>query len=232
MGDNKRTPRAMGQLTVGTTDDNDGIGTTIVGGQPHKGRRPARGIPVGVERVLYAAAVDQVFRAELLEDRVEAPRSRGFSLTDSEQAMLRFIPEAQLLASIDGMDTSAENLKRRSFMQVVAAGAVTVAAGEVVAGCSDDDKEPPKDVGTESMVDMGVRPDDGFSPDMGVRPNDIAPPPEGGSPDMGVRPSDIGPDAPPIQGIKPDMPPSVKDGAPQDVVMPHEVGSYGIRPKG
>ena len=215
MGDHKRAPRAMGQLTVGTTEDHhEGIGTTIVGGQPPStGRRPASGIPVGVERVLFAAAVDPVFRVELMEDREGAPRSRGFSLTDSERAMLRFIPEVQLQASIEGMDTSAENLERRSFMQVVAAGAVTVAAGEVVAGCSDDDKVPA----------------------------DMAPASEGFSPDKGIRPKDTGPDGPAIQGIRPgldskgiqpDMPPGVKDAAPKDVTITPEVGSYGIRPKG
>ena len=215
MGDRRRAPRAMGQLTVGSTEDHDeGIGTTIVGGQPPRsGRQPAGSIPVGMERVLYAAAVDQLFRAELMEDREEAIRSRGFSLTDSERAMLRFTPEAQLKASIDGMDTSKENLERRSFMQVVAAGAVTVAAGEVVAGCSDDDKVPTEDLGPDlGPATEGIRPDRG--PDSPAS--------------QGIRPGPDGPSA----GIQPDMPSVNKDAAPKDVIITPEVGSYGIRPKG
>lgn len=210
MGDRPRTPRAMGQLTVGKHQDLDqGVGTTIVGGQPPGGGRKLARVPVGMERVLYAAAVDAVFRGALMADRQQAVQSRGFALTPSEQAMLKAIPEAQLAASIDGMDTSAENVERRSFLQVVAASAVTVAAGEVVAGCSDDDD---KDAGKK--VDMG--PDTGPATD-GIRP-DLGP--DTGPAVQGIRP---GLDS---AGISPDLP------QPRDAMIVPEVASYGIRPKG
>ena len=228
MGDRTRTPRAMGQLTVGSTDDNEGIGTTIVGGQPPRvGRRPAASIPVGIERVLYAAAVDRVFRDELLADRAAAPGARGLALTDSEQAMLRVIPEVQLLATIEGMDTSPENLERRSFMQVVAAGAVTVAAGEVVAGCTDDDDDKvPSDMAPTS---------EGFNADRGIRPDGLG---VDSPATQGIRPgpdsAGILPDLPSgVNGIQPDLPPGVKEAGPVDIVVaPEGSASYGIRPKG
>lgn len=210
MGDKTREPRAMGQLTVGSSEGD--------GGQPPQ--RPARSVPVGMERVFYAAAVDPVFLDELLADRVEAAQSRGFALTDSELAMLRVVPEVQLRTMVAGMDTSPENLERRSFMQLVAAGAVTMAAGEVVAGCSDDD-DVSRDMAPASegiRPDMGIR--DGIVPDrpatQGIRPG---PDSAGILPDM---PSGV-------KGIQPDMPQGAKDAT---VVPDSGAGSYGIRPKG
>jgi len=140
-------------------------GPTIVGGQPPRAKKVLKGVPVGVERVLLAAADDEAFRDELRRDRAAAVEGKG--LRDSERAILQAIPEGQLFSMIDGIDTSETNLKRRSFMRVVAATAVTAAAGKALAGCGDDDAPPPdsKVPEPDGQVDRGIRPD---LPDSGV----------------------------------------------------------------
>lgn len=151
----------MSEDTRDAPDQIEGqVGTTIVGGQP-RGRRELLNIHVGVEKVLYTAAVDPEFRRALLADRAAAVEAQGFALLDSELAMLRAVPEAQLLASIDGMDLSDDNLQRRTFLRAVAASAATVIVGESVAGCD--------------MADDGSRPDDiGLKPDAGPGKDSIA----------------------------------------------------------
>ena len=140
----------------------------------HEGRRS---IPVGVEQVLYAAAVDEAFRDDLISRRDAAVRERGFVLKETELATLRMVPEDQLRSSIRGIDTSAANLRRRTFLGAVAAGATAVS----LAGCD----EP---------VATGIRPDDlgsdGPPPVTGIRPDltEAAPadgPAEGGPRDAG-----------------------------------------------
>ena len=105
-------------------------------------------VPVGVEKVLFVAATDEQFRQALLTDRRRAVQERGLSLRPSELALLAAVPDQQLCVAIDGMDTSPTNVRRRTFMRVVAATAATVAAVEAL-GCSDDN------------VSTGIRPDMG-----------------------------------------------------------------------
>jgi len=169
-------PRAMGQLQA---DDPSDIGTTIVGGQPPGPRRKkVSGVPVGIERVLYAAAVDPEFRARLLAEREEAAKSRGFTLRDSELAILRLTPAAQLKSAIDGLDTTEHSLKRRTFMRAVAASVVTLAAADTLGAC-----------GEEAV--KGIRPDSGFD-SGGIRPDtggaDMTLEIDSGEVDRGIRP--------------------------------------------
>jgi hypothetical protein len=179
----------MGQLTVG---EDAGSGTTIVGGQPRSARRPSKGIPVGVEQVLYAAAVDDAFCEELLADREAALDAREIKLRDSELAMLRMVPAEQLRTTIAGMDTSPENLRRRAFLGAVAAGSAVVALG----ACSD-----PVETGIRpdsTVVDLG--PDagleqDGPPPVTGIRPDYDAGAPTEDGPEVSsdsVEPADLG----------------------------------------
>jgi len=84
-------------------------------------------VPVGVEKVLFTAALEPEFRARLLQDRGSAAIDRGFQLRPSEIEMLRLVPAAQLEAAIDRLDTSGANLERRGFMRAVAASALTLA---------------------------------------------------------------------------------------------------------
>jgi len=138
-------------------------------------------VPVGMEKVLFAAASDQHFMEELFEDREAAVEARGFRLRDSEMAMLRMIPDEHLRSAINGLDTSDRNLERRNFMRAVAATAVTVAAADALSGCSDDsDKDSgpsPKDSGPPDQrpPDQGGNTVDSSTLDLGPAPVGIRP---------------------------------------------------------
>lgn len=99
-------------------------------------------VPVGLEQMLFAAAVDPGFHAELIRDRELAVARRGVELTASESAVLAIATDAQLAAMIDRIDTSEQNLKRRKFMRAVAATAVTLAAGTGLGACGGPGDEP------------------------------------------------------------------------------------------
>lgn len=120
-------------------------------------------IPVGVEQVLILAAREPAFQRALLRDRQEALQDRGLVLEPSEQAMLAAVPAQQLQAAVASVDVSPENVERRGFLRVVAAGAMTVAAAEALAACGDD-------------ADTGIRPDTGVRRDF----------PYAGLPDRGI----------------------------------------------
>jgi len=147
----------------------------------HNESTAIKDVPMGLESVIYAAAVDGAFCRALLEDPLAAVEQRQMALRSSETAMLRAIPRAQLQASIDAVDTAPDNLRRRTFLRAVAAGALTLSAAEALQGCS-------------STGDTGSRPY----------------PYDKGNPDQGMdsKASDLGP-AP--TGIRPDLPPSVSD---------------------
>jgi len=182
MSDDRSRPRAMGQLGADVDDSDSGSGTTIVGGQPPgQTRRSLQNVPVGMERLLWAAATDAAFREVLLRDRDAAAVARGFALRPSEVTMLRLAPREQLTAAIDGLDTSSASLERRTFMRAVAASVVTLAAGDALSGCGDEGAKVDTWRGMESG---GIRPDDLPRPgaDAGVRID--APPP---AVDAGVR---------------------------------------------
>jgi len=180
--DSKRRPRAMGQFS---SDDDSGSGTTIVGGQPPGVRRRSlEGVPIGLEKVLYAAAVDAEFRARLLRDRDGAVAGLGLELRPSELTALRLAPAAQLQAAIDGLDISVENLERRRFMRTVAGSIATVVGADVLVGCgSAATGSRPGDW----RVDSGR---DGMA-SAGVRANDLG---RDGMASAGVRANDLGPD--------------------------------------
>ncbi len=193
--------RAMGQLTA---DNPVKAGPTIVGGQPPREGGTLKGVPVGIERVLFLAAVDPVFKEALLAgDREAVVEDRGLEMKPSELAMLRFVPASQLKATIEGVDTSEENVERRTFMHAVAVGAEAVASAEAFSGCDD-------------AVD-GIRPD--------TKPH--------AKDATGIRP-DMPPYGKDSAGFKGDMPPAAQDGEPPDqsnveVSVP-SVNSTGIRP--
>src|SRR5512136_763652 len=92
-------------------------------------------VPVGLEQILYLAAVDAEFREALLRDREAALAARGLALRPSELAMLRVAPREQLESTIAGLDTSPANLERRGFLRAVAATVAGAAAGVALGGC-------------------------------------------------------------------------------------------------
>jgi len=164
----------------------------------HEGRR--RGIPVGVEQVLYAAAVDEAFCEALISRRDAAVRERGFALKETELAMLRAIPEHQLRSSVRNIDISASNLRRRTFLGAVAAGAAAVSLTEC-GGTADTGSRP------DLPLDLGQ---DGPPPVTGIRPDLTEAAPPDGPAEGGPR--DAGPEVSP------------------DSVEPADMGSFGIRP--
>ncbi len=116
-------------------------GTTIVGGQPDGQRREGlQAVPVGLEQILFAAATEQSFREELLDDREGAVARRGFKLVETERSILAAAPKGQLETMISRIDTSRSNLQRRDFMRAVAATLVTLAAGTTLSACSKADE--------------------------------------------------------------------------------------------
>jgi hypothetical protein len=141
-------------------------------------RRSPVSVPVGLEKVLYAAAVNPAFREALLRDREIAAEAAGLQLKPSELAMLRVAPESQLVAAIESLDISDSNVKRRGFMGKVAAAAVTIAAGACTPLPGDPDAAATDAAKVDTMtVDIpaagGVRPDDGIDVDAAVR--DVSP---------------------------------------------------------
>lgn len=144
-------------------------------------------IPIGVERVLYMAAVEPDFFEALLRDPEAAARGRGLELRASELAVLRHAPRDQLRATVRGMDTSPASLERRTFLGVVAAGAAVASLG----GCSEDD-DPTRGIRPDAWPDAedptrGIRPD-AVLPDAGPAEagGDTVPPPDAAS--YGIRP--------------------------------------------
>ncbi len=140
-------------------------------------------VPVGLEQLLLTAAVDPVFREELIRDWEGAASSRGLRLTQSESSVLRIMTESQLEVMIDRIDTSEKNLAKRSFLRSVAATVLTLAAGTSLQACGGAD-ETAKDTGApfkgdiqqaevevpvpEPMPPTGIRPD--VSPTTDVKP--------------------------------------------------------------
>jgi hypothetical protein len=110
------------------------------------GKKKTISVPVGLEQLLYIAAGDAEFRAELIRDRARAAERRGLELTGSERAVLAIAPDEQLEAMIDHIDASEQNLAKRRFMRAVAATAVTLAAGTGLGacGCSGDKPAAPQ----------------------------------------------------------------------------------------
>ena len=178
------------------------VGTTIVGGQPPKDRQISVSVPAGVEKLLYLAATDGSVREELIRDRDRAADGHGVTLTESEAAMVRLAPAAQLGAMIDALDVSSANVQRRRFLQAVAASAAAVTAGAALAGCSDDDDKVKVDskTGLDAMagVDAQIKPSidcGGIQPDISYL--ETAPVKDvqvdvGGPKPAGIRPEDGG----------------------------------------
>ena len=112
---------------------------TIVGGRPRARRKRKVRVPIGIEKVLYRAAADSLFRESLFRDRQGAVNEAGFRLLESELAILRSVPDSVLTTMIDKIDLKKHG--KRKFMRAVgtcALAATTAAAG---AGCPVDDSD-------------------------------------------------------------------------------------------
>ena len=175
--------------------------TTIVGGQPSSKSTELAQIPVGIQRLLRLASLDEGFRCELVEHRAGAARAAGVELRAAEEAILNAVPASQLEQMARMMPPPAP--PRREFLRQTAATAVVLLGGaafaEAASACSPRDTPPPDhirmagqqvDVPPEPSADAGlgptsVDPNERIMPNAGVRP-EPAPPPEPGLPNAGA----------------------------------------------
>jgi hypothetical protein len=152
-------------------------------------------LPRSIERILADAANDDEFREHLLRDRLEATRSRGYELTETEKAILLSVPEAQLLIVLSSMPEGVRPPDPGQAVQVPMAepagirpnppvkgirpGRVVLAAAATAAVAG----------GAVTLCSMGVRPDrpdatqPASLPDSGPSEDGGAEGNAGGSPD-------------------------------------------------
>jgi hypothetical protein len=210
----------MGVLSGGDA----AAGTTIVGGQPGETRRGARQhVPVGLERVLFAAAADPEFRSALFADREAALAARGFALTSSERAVLGNLPEEQLAAMVRRLDVSRENLERREFLRNVAGTVIALAAGTALDACSGNGGQAGAQGGAPFLGPYDKTPDASTPPEPPPQPPFVEPgPPAGIRPDIPEPPR---PEPNSTGGIRPDKPPPMLD-----IDAPDSHPTRGIRP--
>jgi hypothetical protein len=133
----------------------------MFGGTPPSTDAGQRPLPTGIQALLRLAAVDADFRRKLLESRGAAAAEAGVELTPSEQAVLQAAPAAQLELMIDSVPPP----DRRSFLQGVAASAVTVLGGAALAEAAR----------LEDLTAKGGARPDVPQPTRGIRP-DVPPP--------------------------------------------------------
>ncbi|MFH1434133.1 MAG: hypothetical protein ABIJ56_00315 [Pseudomonadota bacterium] len=124
-------------------------------------------IPVGIEKVLYRAAIDPAFRDLLLADRKKAVESEHMMLSPSEMTILGNVSASALRIMIDRIKPLGHG--RKKFMKSVAAAVVTLASGTAAIACDcqhstcggimPDYYEDRVDLMEEQDIIDGVRPD-------------------------------------------------------------------------
>jgi len=115
---------------------------------------PTPPVPVGIQRLLRLAAVDEAFRAQLLEKRDAVARAAGVELTETERAVLRAASEAQLDAMAKHLPPPAS--PRREFFRQTAATAAAVLAGSALLASESCRKERRSEAG-HSAADRWYR---------------------------------------------------------------------------
>jgi hypothetical protein len=141
-----------------------GVRTTVVGGRPRKRSTATIRIPIGIERILYRAAVDPKFREQLHADRDSAIRSSGIRLLPSERMIIATVNDNALDSMIDRIHPEMHG--KRRFMQSVAASFITLATGTAVLTCTEQacgGIEPDQDFLKSDIVETDTK----FSEVMG-----------------------------------------------------------------
>ncbi len=139
-----------------------------------KGIRNSEGayheVPIGMERLLGLAAVDDRLAEELERDPLALADGCGITLEVTERAMLAATPPAALRSMLSGIRVGLAPPDRREFMQNAAVIVAALAVGGVaaVSGCKKTTPEPSAP-GPSKSPDMGTTP-----PDMGTTPPDMA----------------------------------------------------------
>ena len=152
---------------IDVTEGEELVRTTIVGGQPRQVPKVRVSIRVGLERVLYRAAVDARFREALLAERGKALDAAGLVLSDNEAAILGVVSREALESMIRNVRPHVS--RERRFMKAVAATFVTLATG--TAGCEGGTAELDAynnlTLGDSGLVDheTTMYPDAGISPE-------------------------------------------------------------------
>ena len=193
----------MKQRVNHSTGEREAVRTTIVGGRPPGSGRDNGSIPRGMEVLIKKAAVDPEFRSVLLEKRTEAANLIGLELTPSEAAMMKTIPERQLLSIVS--HTDVPDRERRVFLGKAAAAMLGVLGAGVAGSCREAYTAGIKPDKTRN-ISKGIEPDvpDKMPVTDGIRPD--VPDESGERVTQGVRP-DVPKNVPAPTGIRPDVPP-------------------------
>lgn len=140
--------------------------------KPKRGIKRNISVPVGIEKILYLASRDDVFRARLLDDREVALSSSGITLKTSERMMLSFMDASELSTMIDNLKPPKPH--RRKFMNAVAATFVTISAGSLLQACDSDSGKV--DVKEDFVyATNGINPDTVTIEETGVETKGITP---------------------------------------------------------
>lgn len=177
---------ADAEVHVGRTS----VRTTIVGGQPPGNARPLGEVPIGMERLLGLAAVDDRLAAELERDPRSLAEECGITLEPTELSVLAATPPGALRGMLDGIRTGLAEPARREFMKRASVLAVALFAtgGAAAGGCKKTTPDPSPAPGSgpgPGATDMGSP-----SAGMDTPPEDMAPPPRAmtAEPDAGPPP--------------------------------------------
>ena len=119
--------RDLDERAAQVEEGTEAVRRTIVGGRPIDRRRRKVRIPIGVEKVLCAAATDPVFRDRLLTDRADALAGTGLEISAAETSILSAVSEAALRTRIDSIDLKRHR-KRRFFRGIAAASLAATTA--------------------------------------------------------------------------------------------------------
>ena len=172
------------QIEEGT----ESVRRTIVGGRPIDRRRRKVRIPIGIEKVLCAAAADREFSEQLILARADALAGTGLEISAAETAILSAVSEAALRTMIDNIDLKRH--KKRRFFRGIAAASL---AATTATACIGEN---------ETAMGGGAAPD---WPDTGDTVGDVVAPPADLIEEIGV----------PLDGVQPDIP--VDEISPPDI---------------
>jgi len=152
-------------------------------------------VPIGMERLLGLAAVDEHLAEALERDPVALADGCGITLEPVEKTMLAVTSPEALRRMLSGIRVGLAAPDRREFMRhaAVIVTSLTVGGAAALSGCKQTTPEAGAP-GTTKPSDMGAMP-----PDMGAAPPDMGAMP----PDMGAMPPDMGA-MPPDVAAKPD----------------------------
>ena len=185
-------------------EEKEAVRTTIVGGRPPGCGTDLGAVPRGIEVLVKKAAVDEAFRAELLDRRADVARDIELALDAAEAAMLNGIPRDHLERIIAG--TQVHESARGALLGKVAA-VMMAALGLAAGGC----RSEPLTLGIRPEKPGVVEAEEGEKPDGADEPD--AKPAPTQRPDKvtrGVRPDRPRPkpdrDPGATKGLRPDRP--------------------------